>query len=165
MGHYIATPKAHALFLPEAMVDPVPGEGLHLKLGPKPVHKEIMKHKEALDHAQKVQISQEDEATINATIAAEKSITQQQETSKQFEAGLRHNRLHLNRPNENDYVGDDDCLAVGSLIQIPSNEAQNPLRYGTIKWIGLVPTVKGTIAGIELVRLHSDTISGIDACA
>ena len=85
------------------MVDPVPGEGLHSKpaetpsveLGPKPAHKEMMKHKEALDHAQKVQISQEDGAAINAMKAAEESITQQQqETSKQFEAGLRHNRLH-----------------------------------------------------------------------
>ncbi len=42
----------------------------------------------------------------------------------------------------------DSNLAVGSLIQIQSPE---PLRYGTIKWIGLVQTLKGKMAGIELV--------------
>ncbi len=42
-------------------------------------------------------------------------------------------------------------LGVGSLIQIPSSD-QDRLRYGTIKWTGLLPNVKGEIAGIELVN-------------
>ena len=42
-------------------------------------------------------------------------------------------------------------LGVGSLIQIPSSD-QEILRYGTIKWIGLLPNVQGKIAGIELVN-------------
>ncbi len=42
-------------------------------------------------------------------------------------------------------------LGVGSLIQIPSSD-QERLRYGTIKWIGLLPNVQGKIAGIELVN-------------
>ena len=53
---------------------------------------------------------------------------------------------------------DDDSstdfgLAVGSLIQIPSHDPKNPLKYGTIKWIGFVQNVKGKIAGIELVMI------------
>ncbi len=35
-------------------------------------------------------------------------------------------------------------LEVGSPIKIPS-------RYGTIKWIGLLPNIQDEIAGIELV--------------
>ncbi len=42
-------------------------------------------------------------------------------------------------------------LGVGSLIQIPSSNQDTP-RYGTIKWIGLLPNVRGQIAGIELVN-------------
>ncbi len=45
----------------------------------------------------------------------------------------------------------DSNLAVGSLIQIQPPEPNNPLRYGTIKWIGVVQTIKGKVAGIELV--------------
>ena len=43
-------------------------------------------------------------------------------------------------------------LEVGSLVQIQSNDSNNPLRYGTIKWIGNMESVRGTIAGIELVN-------------
>ena len=42
-------------------------------------------------------------------------------------------------------------LGVGSLIQIPSSDQDTP-RYGTIKWIGLLPNVRLQIAGIELVN-------------
>ena len=41
-------------------------------------------------------------------------------------------------------------LEVGSLVQMKSNDT-NP-RYGTIKWIGNMDNVQGTIAGIELVN-------------
>ena len=51
-----------------------------------------------------------------------------------------------------DYVGEQFNLTVGSLIQIDSPDPQNPRRYGTIKWIGTLPNVRGRIAGIELVR-------------
>lgn len=44
-------------------------------------------------------------------------------------------------------------LTTGSLIQIPSSEPAGPWRYGTIKWIGLVPSIQGKVAGIELVSL------------
>ena len=40
-------------------------------------------------------------------------------------------------------------LSEGSLIQIP--DPSIPLRYGTIKWIGLLPNATGEVAGIELV--------------
>ena len=51
-----------------------------------------------------------------------------------------------------DHVGEPFNLTVGSLIQIDSPDPQNPRRYGTIKWIGTLPNVRGRIAGIELVR-------------
>ena len=40
-------------------------------------------------------------------------------------------------------------LGVGSLIQLPA--ADGTIKYGTIKWIGLVQNVQGEIAGIEMV--------------
>ena len=43
-------------------------------------------------------------------------------------------------------------LGVGSLIQIPGADGHS-VKYGTIKWIGLVPNAQGKIAGIELVRI------------
>ena len=43
-------------------------------------------------------------------------------------------------------------LGVGSLIQIPA--ADGSVKYGTIKWIGLIANVQGKIAGIELVRFY-----------
>ena len=45
----------------------------------------------------------------------------------------------------------DPNLTVGSLVQIPTGVPTYPWRYGTIKWIGLIPNVQGKIAGIELV--------------
>ena len=45
-------------------------------------------------------------------------------------------------------------LGIGSLVQIPSSEAVNPLRYGTIKWIGTLPNVTGRVAGIVMVRFN-----------
>ena len=42
-------------------------------------------------------------------------------------------------------------LSEGSLIQIPVSGPSNPLRYGTIKWIGLLPNATGEVARIELV--------------
>lgn len=82
-----------------------------------------------------------------------------------FPNSVQHDELHR-RGLQDDHTTpafvaaatglDDDSstdfgLAVGSLIQIPSPDPTNPLRYGTIKWIGAVPNVKGRIAGIELV--------------
>ena len=39
----------------------------------------------------------------------------------------------------------------GNLIQIPSPDPSQSMRYGTIKWIGLLPGVVEEVAGIELV--------------
>ena len=41
------------------------------------------------------------------------------------------------------------CLGVGSLIQLPATDGS--VKYGTIKWIGLIRNVQGNVAGIELV--------------
>ena len=60
-------------------------------------------------------------------------------------------RFHTPGVDHDDSVNPN--LTVGSLIQMPSNEPTSPLRYGTIKWIGLISNVQGKIAGIELVRL------------
>ena len=51
-------------------------------------------------------------------------------------------------------VGDgavNPYLTLGSPIQIPVSSPGNTLRYGTIKWIGLIPNATGEVAGIELV--------------
>ena len=39
-------------------------------------------------------------------------------------------------------------LGISSLVQI-----SDPLRYGVLRWIGELPDVKGTIAGVEMVSL------------
>ena len=40
---------------------------------------------------------------------------------------------------------------VGSMVQIPSSDEDNPFKYGVIQWIGLIPRMLGRVAGIELV--------------
>ena len=51
-----------------------------------------------------------------------------------------------------------NLLDVGSLIQLPSSNPNNPPRYGTIRWMGTPPGVEGIIAGVELViMLHTST--------
>ena len=47
----------------------------------------------------------------------------------------------------------DHNLGKGSVIQIPAPDPSHPMRYGTIKWTGLLPHAVGEIAGIELVKL------------
>ena len=42
-------------------------------------------------------------------------------------------------------------IEVGNLIQIPCQESECPIRFGTVKWIGLLPGAIGQLAGIELV--------------
>ena len=37
-------------------------------------------------------------------------------------------------------------LVVGSLVQV-----SDPPQYGVIRWIGELPNIQGTVAGIELV--------------
>ena len=43
-------------------------------------------------------------------------------------------------------------IGVGYLVQIPCPGPEHPMRYGTVKWIGLLPNVVGHLAGIELVK-------------
>ena len=43
-------------------------------------------------------------------------------------------------------------IGIGDLIQIPCPGPGHPVRYGTVKWIGLLPNVVGQLAGIELVK-------------
>ena len=42
-------------------------------------------------------------------------------------------------------------LSVGSLIQLPSQNPQDEPRSGTIRWIGELTAIQGSLAGIELV--------------
>ena len=42
-------------------------------------------------------------------------------------------------------------LNVGSRIQVATKQAQEPFKYGVIRWIGEVPQIQGKLAGIELV--------------
>ena len=48
-------------------------------------------------------------------------------------------------------TGPTNNCYVGSMVQIPSPDEDNPFRYGVIKWIGLIPRVSGRVAGIKLV--------------
>ena len=43
---------------------------------------------------------------------------------------------------------------IGSTIQIQSVDPTQPQRYGVIRWIGTLPSLKGQVAGIELVSLN-----------
>ena len=42
-------------------------------------------------------------------------------------------------------------LSVGSLIQLPPQNPQDEPRSGTIRWIGELAAIQGSLAGIELV--------------
>ena len=66
--------------------------------------------------------------------------------------------------NPSQFRGGPDILAssgekysnnfdIGSMIQIRLSYENNPWRYGVIRWIGMMPKVAGTVAGIELVSL------------
>ena len=42
-------------------------------------------------------------------------------------------------------------LGIGSRIQLPTHAPSEPFKYGLIRWIGKVPYIRGSVAGIELV--------------
>ena len=71
-------------------------------------------------------------------------------------------KSHSTNPSQ--FRGGPDILAssgenhsnnfdIGSMVQIQSNDENNPYRYGVIRWIGVMPKVAGRVAGIELVSL------------
>ena len=61
-------------------------------------------------------------------------------------------------PATQKYSEPDQTFSAGLGVGSPVQLIQDPNRTGVIKWIGPLPEIKGTIAGVELVSMRENYI-------
>lgn len=88
-------------------------------------------------------------APSKQNVSQSEQLVDEHKSNIQSKEGIQHEEFHQDQQTP---WPSDSNLTVGSLIQI--TDANNTLRFGTIKWIGLISNVQGKIAGIELVRFE-----------
>ena len=178
-------PPKHALFLPEAFVEPIPEGATDLSSQPtmsessraiagvvKISDDSLMKQAELLEKYKtlkqdKLMEAADDSVDLKNQLKLQQSEVRAQENKPvcrdqgkdMNNTGGGQNKLP---PNKTQPESPAHNLKVGSPVQLPAVDGS--VKYGTIRWMGHVPSVSVEIAGLEMV-CHVDSYNGDIVCS